>query len=272
MVEFRAKWATLGADEREQLIRSLVEYAEDHVEVNYHRVFREALEDANPRVRRLAVSGLWEDDDSSLQEAFLDLLQSDPDVDVRAEAARALQRYAEDQSVGGEESGGDRLVDLLVVIGEDPSEYALVRRRCIETAGPLAADPRAYKMIREAYADDDQTLAAGALRAMGLSRQARWIPEIERAMESPDAELRFEAAGAAGMLGETRLIESLVTLLDDEDSEVQAAAVGALGAIGGPGAIRVLRRLTESGVIEDETMIQDALDEALLSEDPLASN
>jgi hypothetical protein len=270
LAEFRVRWGEMPDAEREHLITSLVDHAEQSVEVNYHRVFREVLADENPRVRQLAIAGLWEDNDPDLPPRFLGLLRSDPDADVRADAAAALQRYAEDCSPNAAGTDAGQLIELLVATVMNPREHALVRRRCIETSGPLASDSRILKMIREAYADDDQTLAAGALRAMGLSRQSRWIPEIERAMESPDAELRFEAAGAAGLLGETSLVESLATLLEDEDAEVQSAAVGALGRIGGPGALRVLRRLSQSGLFVDEEMIQDALDEALLSEDPLA--
>lgn len=270
--EFRATWSVMAGDERQRLIHSLVEYAEQSVDVNFHRVFREVLTDENPRIRQLGIEGLWEDDNAGLPAIYLDMLRSDPDADVRAEAARALQRHAEEIAPATIGNVDGLLIETLVSIGGDPTENALVRRRCIETSGTLAGDARVVGLIREAYADDDQTLAAGALRAMGLSRQPRWIPEIERAMESPDAEFRFEAAGAAGLLGESSLVESLATLLDDEDAEVQAAAVGALGKIGGSGALRVLRRLAETQLIADEEMIQDALDEAMLSEDPLASS
>jgi hypothetical protein len=272
LAEFRVSWGGMSDTERVRLIQSLVDYAEQSVDVNFHRVFREVLADENPRVRQLAIEGLWEDNGPDLPPRFLGLLGSDPDADVRAGAAAALQQFAEDCSPDAAGTDAQQLIELLVATGTNSREHALVRRRCIETSGSLASDARIVNMIREAFADDDQTLAAGALRAMGLSRQSRWIPEIERAMESPDAELRFEAAGAAGLLGDTSLVESLATLLEDEDAEVRAAAVGALGRIGGPGALRVLRRLSQSGLFEDEEMIQDALDEAMLSEDPLTSS
>lgn len=272
LAEFRARWSALSGAEREQLIQSLVEYAELSVDVNYHRVFREVLDDENPRIRQLAIEGLWENEDADLPAIILEMLRSDPEADVRAEAARALQRHVEDHSSAGGAEDEGLLIETLVSTGSDAHENALVRRRCIESSGTLAGDDRVSALIRNAFGDDDQTLAAGALRAMGLSRQPRWIPEIEGAMESPDAELRFEAAGAAGLLGEAHLVEGLAKLLDDEDAEVRAAAVGALGKIGGSGALRVLRRLAETGLIDDEDMIQDALDEAMLSEDPLASS
>jgi HEAT repeat protein len=270
MAEFRARWAVLHDSEREILTASLAELAELSVDVNFNRVFRDLLCDENPRIRRMAITGLWEDSNPDLPGMFFELLGSDPDTDVRAAAALALQPHLEELSAATGDTKTELLAETLVSIGADPKQNSLVRRRCIESAGLLAEDRRVSQMIQEAYADDDQTLAAGALRAMGLSRQARWIPEIERALESPDSELRFEAAGAAGLLGEPQLVEGLAGLVDDEDAEVQAAAIGALGKIGGPGALRVLRRLLESGHIDDEEMIQDALDEAMLSDDPLA--
>lgn len=270
LAEFRARWLAITSADRERLMRSLVEFAELSVDVNYWRIYREVLGDENPRIRQLAIEGLWENDEADLPEIYLEILQTDPDADVRAGAATALQRHLEELSstTNGDASG--LLIETLVTTGSDSRENALVRRRCIEASGAFAGDARVFSLIRNAYADDDQTLAAGALRAMGLSRQSRWIPEIERAMESPDAELRFEAAGAAGLVGVPDLVESLTKLLDDEDPEVQSAAVGAIGKIGGPGALKVLRRLLETQVFDDEDMIQDALDEAMLSDDPLA--
>ena len=268
--EFRARWLAMTGAGRERLLRSLVEFAELSVDVNYWRIYREVLGDEYPRIRQLAIEGLWENDESDLPAIYLGILQSDPDDDVRSEAAAALQRHLDELLSTTDAEDHALLIETLVTTGGDSNENALVRRRCIEASGAFAGNERVSSLIREAYADDDQTLAAGALRAMGLSRQSRWIPEIERAMESQDAELRFEAAGSAGLLGVPDLIESLTKLLDDEDPEVQAAAVGAIGKIGGTGALRVLRRWLETQVIDDEDMIQDALDEAMLSDDPLA--
>jgi HEAT repeat protein len=265
MPAFRERWASMSPAERESTARELVELAEMSIDANFHRVFREVLDDPNPRVRQAAIEGLWEDEGSELPARYLALMRDDPDPDVRAEAATALQPYLLELSEKerDSEARGEFLQSVLA-IANDPRESPLLRRRCIETAGALASDPDVQALIREAYADDDQTLAAGAVRAMGLSGQARWIPEIERALESADAEMRFEGAVAAGLLGESALVEALAVVAEDEDVEVQAAAIDALGRVGGPAAVRVLRALESSDAIVDRDAVADALEEAMM--------
>lgn len=273
---FLKHWNVLGSAERVDLVRSLLEYAEVSVDVDFRRVFRSVLSDDDSVVRELAIEGLWEDRAPDLAQQFLTILVEDHSQDVRAQAAGALLSFVVDFSDASDDDFAFRsqIVAQVSDFATRPSEPPLVRRRCIEMLGPLASEPSVAQIIEEAFADDDQTIAAGALRAMGHSGQSRWKPAIERSLQSDDAELRFEAAQAAGMLGESDLIEQLALLLDDEDAEVRFAAVGAIGRIGGAGAIRVLQRVRELGLVEGEAveLIDDAIDEARLAVDPLASN
>jgi HEAT repeat protein len=64
-------------------------------------------------------------------------------------------------------------------------------------------------------------------------------------------------------------VRELADLIYDPDLEVRAAALSALGAIGGPAAIRVLREAGQDEEFEEEEVIDEALDEALLTVDPL---
>jgi HEAT repeat protein len=265
LAAFREYWSGLGSEERASLLASLVELAETSVDVSFDRVFHEALNDDHPQVRRLAIEGLWENESADLVPIFLAMLRTDEDIDVRAEAASALERFTGNL----EGAAAEEAIEILLATANDTRENALVRRRCIEAAGPLAGDRRVAQLLREAYAAGDEQLMAGALRAMGLSRQTRWMPEIERAMGSEDAELRFAATTAAGLLGETYLVEPLANRVDDEDAEVRHAAIRALGQIGGPGAVRVLRNLRARAEDAENELVVDALEEAILAVDPL---
>ena len=51
------------------------------------------MADADPTVRRLSIEGLREDDDESLIPLFVQALQTDPDAEVRAAAAKALGQF-----------------------------------------------------------------------------------------------------------------------------------------------------------------------------------
>lgn len=264
----RQQWHTVPVNDRQRLIARLVQLVEASIDANFMRIFRIALEDEDPVVRSLAIEGLWEDEDPSFIPVYSDVLTNDPDADVRAGAAEALRPHL--QRMIQEEVDISYIVGTLLAIASEPRSSPLLRRRCVETAGVAGDDPRVQQLIRESFSDDDQTIVAGAIRAMGLSSDPKWLDTIEREMDSEDAELRFESAGAAGMIGDSRMIPGLSALALDSDTEVRSAAVAALGQIGGPPALRVLRNLLNEEDGLDVDAVQAAITEAELIEDPIA--
>lgn len=270
--ELKARWAEIPDDLRERVVRLMVEMAEADVTMQFGRAFRVALADPSPVIRQLATGGLWEDTAGDTQEILLDLLEHDPSVDVRAEAATALGLLAETAATGDSNGASRReLLDRMTPLVADPRVAPLVRRRCIETLGALGDDDRVQALIQQCYDDDDESLVAGAIYAMGKSRSPRWLPNIIEMLESNEEEYRFEAARASGLLGDIRAIPELSELLSDEDVEVRQAAIAALGEIGGNAAIRLLRQLAEAGDSVDAEVIDEALEQALIDESPLPS-
>jgi HEAT repeat protein len=104
---------------------------------------------------------------------------------------------------------------------------------------------------------------------MGRSLEARWRTIVRSALTSDDPEIRFEAARALGMIGTSDDVAELSELTLEEDTDVRQAAITALGEIGGPGAVRVLRNLAQRASEGDKEAVDDALDAALLANDPL---
>jgi len=92
-VLFLEAWSTFSAKRRRQVIRLLVDLAEDNVELNFDDIFLSSLSDSDARVRADAIRGLWEYDNRDLIEPLINLLSVDGDTDVRAEAALALGRF-----------------------------------------------------------------------------------------------------------------------------------------------------------------------------------
>jgi HEAT repeat protein len=104
---------------------------------------------------------------------------------------------------------------------------------------------------------------------MGRTSSPIWLPELFEYLQSEDAELRYESARAAGLLGEMDVVPELAELIYDADSEVSIAALAALGAIGGPAAIRALREAEEDEDFEEAEIVDEALDAAQLTINPL---
>ncbi|HYI15617.1 MAG TPA: HEAT repeat domain-containing protein, partial [Thermomicrobiales bacterium] len=158
-------------------------------------------------------------------------------------------------------------VTLLRVLENDVSPE--VRRRALESAGYLADDPDVVRQIEDAYESGIHALRVSALHAMGRQADTRWLDIVHHELTSDEPELRFEAVTATGTIGDERSVVELIDRLRDDDVEVQMAAIAALGAIGGRLAISALRKLTEDDSPAIVDAADDALEEALLTSNPL---
>src|SRR5688572_32791140 len=87
---FAAGWARIPLDKRQKLLAVLDELASDDFRMDFSALFRIALTDRDAEVRRLAVEGLWMDENPSVIRPLLTLLTEDDSADVRASAADAL--------------------------------------------------------------------------------------------------------------------------------------------------------------------------------------
>lgn len=259
---FRREWSALPESDRIDVVRRLEELSEDRVDLNFGRALRVALDDPSPVVRQLAIAGLWEDESGDLLDRLRGMLREDASPDVRSEAALALGRFSESASTETlPDEAADALRDDLVrVARSDVSTYG-EQRRALESLGPLAGDPAVAKAIQDAFESGDHGLQCSAVRAMGSSRDSRWLPMILQELSSEEPELRFEAAQAAGLLGSADALSLLLDAARDEDAEVRHTAINAMGQIGGRGAARALERLAEEAGESDMELIEAALEE-----------
>ncbi|MDO8750796.1 MAG: HEAT repeat domain-containing protein [Dehalococcoidia bacterium] len=259
MEQFRTWWPSLPTEQRRKLIARLVTVAEDNVEMDFIGVLRYCLKDDDPKVRELAVSGLWECDDHNLVGPLMSLAKDDPSEEVRISALLALGKFgalAESGKLLRRE--GERIKETLMSLLEDNRGSIEVRRRALEAVSCFNA-PRVRELIRWAYSAPEIKLRISALYAMGRTSDPAWMSTLIKEISSKETDIRYEAACACGEMGEEEAVPYLIPLIEDEDSEVQIAAIKSLGAIGGVLAKRALRRCVKTG---DEA-IQEAANEAL---------
>lgn len=267
---FLEVWLRAPVNRRRTVVSMLTELAEDNFELFFDQIFQAVLADPDPEVRRLAAEGLWENDDITVADRLLELLRSDPDAGVRAQAATTLGHFAYLAEMGElAPVDAQRIGRALLAAAQDRSAPLEVRRRALEAVAFYSADPAVKELIIASYEEPDVKMRASALYAMGRNCDARWSPIILRALESAEPELRFEAARAAGELEDRRAVPRLLGLLEDTDPEVRLEAIAALGKIGGPQAKAALLRLTEHEDQRTSEAAADALDEAMFAEDPL---
>jgi len=256
--ETRRVWEQLPPLRRQEAMQLFGEQAREHIELNFDQLARLGLSDPDPLVRRRAVANLWECEDASLQGRFLELLQADPDVGVRAEAAGALGRFVYRSEVGDVADEQKRALEdgLLAAAGAPERD---LRLRSIESLG-YSSRPEVTGLIQGAYETQEDSSKRTALLAMGRSSDRRWREAVIAEMRNASPEIRKEAAQAAGELELRRSVPELLELLEDTHPDVQQRAIWALGQIGGKSAERGLRRFLHAA---PDTSLAAAAEESL---------
>ncbi len=262
-------WPELELTRRQRVIQELIDLAEDNVELDFDRVFFVALGDSDAEVRRNAVRGLWEHESRDLIDPLADLLETDTDPAVRAEAALGLGRFVLQAEFGVlHRADAERVESALRRAAEDTAEVVEVRGRALESIG-ASSRPWVRDLIEEAFDSDDRRRRISAVHAMGRSCNADWLPTLVRELENEDPEIRYEAVCACGSIADEAAMSHLLPLLYDEDVEVQEAAIGALGEIGGSLAKEALKEMLEGPDERVREAALAALAEIDFDEDPL---
>jgi HEAT repeat protein len=265
---FQKAWSRFSDKRRRQVIRQLVDLAEDNVELNFDNIFLLSLSDSDPRVRADAIRGLWEYDNRDLIEPLIHLLRADGDTDVRAEAALGLGRFVLQWEFGAlRDRYFRRVEDVLRQALTDGEEEMEVRARALEAIGSCSL-PWVRQAIRHAYNGSERQLKVSAVHAMGRNCDPNWLPILYQELSSGDAEMRYEAALACGSVADEAAVPRLSPLLEDDDAEVRAVTIAALGEIGGREAKAVLMRYVDHPSRTVREAVREALSLADFDEDP----
>lgn len=271
LAKLERAWPEVEAKRRGQVMRRLIELAEDNFELDFDNIFKGRLKDEDAGVRVKAIEGLWENEEASLIEPLIERLEKDDSEEVQAAAATALGKFAllaELQKL--RPNYKERVSRSLLEVINDASQPVEVKRRALEAAAPLTL-PQMNKAIAEAYQSGDSKLKISAIFAMGKSGNPSWLPILLKGLSSPDAELRYEAAGACGELGEEEAASYLCEMVNDPDVDVRLVAIQALGKIGGPEAKGCLEKCLNHADEAIQEASQEALSQLEAEEDPLFS-
>lgn len=252
-------WAGIEAERRRQIVYRLVELAEDNFELSFDSIFWNCLEDKDAEVRYKAIEGLWENEETSLINPLINLLEHDSAEKVQAAAAIALGKFVMLAEHGKLRSCHTSKVyqALLTVVGDERKTIE-VKRRALEAVAPLSI-PEVRRTIKKAYQCRSVKLRSSAIYAMGKNCDVFWLPVLLKELASADVEIRYEAAGACGELGEEEAVPYLIGLINGPDFEVQLAAVQALGKIGGTEAKECLEQCLDSPSEAISKMAEQAL-------------
>jgi HEAT repeat protein len=176
------------------------------------------LKASSSRAAEMAIEP-WIEVRPEVVEAFGKALSASPNLEVRANLARALGvlrgRAALDDLHAALRSKDTRL------IGE--SLIALEKIR----------DPRSAERVAFLFRDPDENIASRALELAGLLRAVEQVPEIESAYaRSTSAKVQRSAVLALALIGDPRGKSYFVQALESKDDGLRAAAAEGLGRLG----------------------------------------
>jgi HEAT repeat protein len=264
---FSGVWSTLDEAARRELVQTLRTAAEARPRLDFGPINLLALDDTSAPVRLAGVQAAFEDRHPRLLRRLVELVRTDPSVEVREAAAEDLARFALLAELGDLDPDSTRLVrDRLIQVMRDAEQGARVRQSALAAAGYFS-DPEMGSVLAAGFTNPD--LLLGAVRGMGRSADPRWTPRLLEVLSSDDPSLRLEAIRALAEIEDERAIEPLGEMLDDTDEAIQLAVIRALGDIGGDAARETLLYLLE----DPNAVVRDAADEAIRQlefyEDPL---
>lgn len=263
-------WATIEPKRRRQIVSQLVRLAEDDFELNFDSIFKNCLKDKDAEVRNKAIGGLWENEEPSLINPLINLLEQDSSEKVQAAAATALGKFVmltEHKKLRS--CHGVKACQSLLSVISDKNKSTEVKRRALEAAAPIR-HPQVERAILEAYQSSNPKLKVSSIYAMGKSCNPAWLPTLLKELDSTDAEIRYEAATACGELGEEEAVPQLIALVNDPDIDVQLATIQALGKIGGTEAKNCLEQCLDDPSEAIQQAAEQALQELELGEEPLS--
>jgi HEAT repeat protein len=257
---FQRAWLPIAEPQRLKVMQSLGELAREHIDLNFDRIDRLALDDVAGEVRRTAIENLWESEDPALVPKLLHALADDPQPDVRAAAAAALGPFVYLGEVGRLELPQPRQMEDALLLAAERDADSVVRLRALESIGFSSRD-EVRPLVEQAFRSGQETAQRSALLAMGRSANEVWGPDVISQLHSPSPALRLEAVRAAGELELPDSVPEVIELLEDVDEDVRRAAIWSLGQLGGRRARGALQQLAPRAEGEDEiALLDDALD------------
>lgn len=261
-------WPRVSPSRKLSLLKSLDSLAEADTLVNFDDFARAILNDPDPSVRIHAIRLLDECEDEKLVPAYLDLLKNDPDANVRAEAAAALNLFVD---LGELEEITEQAYDEVqaaLLESASGADEKRVRRHALESLG-YSSRPEAVTLIDSSFHREDPEWKASALTAMGRSADDRWEEPVLRSLLDENDRIRTAAVESAGALSLKSARTILLRLLpEEENDEVTRAAIWSLSQIGGEDVQIVLESLLDQAEDDDQIeFLEDALDNLAFTED-----
>ena len=262
-------WPRIKPGRKLTLLEELQSLADADTLVSFDDLARALLTDSEPNVRVHAIRLLDESEDAKLASVYLDMLKSDSDVNVRVEAAKALNLFVDLGELEKISEDTYHEIEDALLASANSEDDLRVRRAALESLG-YSSRPEVATLIDSAFHREDPNWRASALIAMGRSAdEQRWEENVTTSLISDDDRVKRAAAQAAGELGLRSSRPILLKMLGEEDEgEIASAAIWSLSQIGGEDVRTYLESLLDQTEDDDQiAFLEEALDNLAFTED-----
>jgi hypothetical protein len=259
-------WDMIHLDRRRALMEDLEQLTDDNTLLSFEPIFRRALVDDDESVRFFATRAIEVFDTDDLIPFFLDVLDEDGSIDLRAVTASVLGKYIyrgelDKISKRIQKEIEDRL--FVILDGDHPLE---IQRRALEAVSYSSRDEVKVHIL-SAYENEQDDWIASALFAMGRSYDHEYSELVLDRLQHTSPKVRLEAVRACGELVLDDAVPVIMDLLNDLP-DIRETAIWALSQIGGEEAGPAIHELLEDEVSsEEEELIQQALERLDFLED-----
>jgi HEAT repeat protein len=261
-------WPSVKTSRKLTLLEELDALAETDTLVSFDDFARALLTDPEPDVRTRAIRLLDEYEDPKVVPSYLDMLKNDSSVNVRVEAANALNLFVDLGELEKIPASIYHQVEDALLSSAASEDDARVRRTALESLG-YSSRPEVSTLIDSAFHRQDPNWQSSALVAMGRSADERWEDQVTRSLVHVDDRIRKAAVQAAGELSLPAARPILLKMLgEEEDATVLSAVIWSLSQIGGEDVRTYLENLLDQ--LEDDEQIaflEEALDNLAFTED-----
>ena len=261
-------WPRVKPSRKLTLLEELDALAETDTLVSFDDFARALLTDPEPEVRTRAIRLLDEYEDPKIVPPYLDMLKNDPDVNVRTQAANALNLFVDLGELEEIPSSIYHQVEDSLLESAHSEDDVRVRRAALESLG-YSSRPEVVTLIESAFHREDPAWQASSLVAMGRSADERWNDAVTRSLVNVDDRIRKAAVQAAGELSLASARPILLRMLGEEENDtILSAAIWSLSQIGGEDVRTYLENLLDH--LEDDEQIaflEEALDNLAFTED-----
>ena len=261
-------WPRVKPGRKLTLLEELDALAEIDTLVSFDDFARALLTDPEPEVRTRAIRLLDEYEDPKIVPSYLDMLKNDPDVNVRMEAANALNLFVD---LGELEELSETIyhqVEDALLASANGEDDVRVRRAALESLG-YSSRAEVATLIESAFHREDPAWRASSLVAMGRSADNRWDEQVTHSLVSENDRVRKAAVEAAGLLSLSSARTILLRMLGEEENDsILSAIIWSLSQIGGEDVRTYLENLLDQAEDDEQiAFLEEALDNLAFTED-----